>query len=279
MIYADLHIHTNHSDGVCEIKEVLEKAAHSGIKTVAITDHDTLNHYDEIYQHAERLQLNIVKGVEMSCYDFAVNKKVHIVALWLPQQTPHIEKQCAQTLQCRDNYHRELITELNQKGYDITYQDAKRYAKYNIVFKMNIFQALHEKYPQEMTKERYKSLFASQTSRETDLKMGYIPVALGIESILADGGVPILAHPCVYNNYDEIGQYVALGLQGIEIHHSKMQAADFLLTQFYADKYQLLKSGGSDFHDPTLLRFGDFGLTQTQFAQLDAARKRQNSKI
>lgn len=265
MIYADLHVHTNHSDGVCEITDVLENAASNGIKTIAITDHDTINHYDEIFREGKRLGLNIIKGVEMSCYDFDVFKKVHIVALGLGHNTPNIDKLCSHTLSCRDQYHHELIQELHQQGYDINYADAKKFSKYNVVFKMNIFQALKEKYPQEMTKERYKQLFASKTSKETDLKMGYIPITEGIASIIADGGVPILAHPCVYNNYDEIEKYVGFGLQGLEISHSRMKPIDFELTQMYADKFNLLKSGGSDFHDPALLKFGDFGLTECQF--------------
>lgn len=97
MIYADLHVHTNHSDGVCEIKDVLENAFRNGIKTIAITDHDTTNHYDEIYREGERLGLNIVKGVEMSCYDFDVYKKVHVVGLWLNEKRPTLTS-CVITL-------------------------------------------------------------------------------------------------------------------------------------------------------------------------------------
>ncbi|MDC9753737.1 PHP domain-containing protein [Proteus mirabilis] len=268
MIYADLHVHTNHSDGVCEIKDVLENAFRNGIKTIAITDHDTTNHYDEIYREGERLGLNIVKGVEMSCYDFDVYKKVHVVGLWLNEKTPNVDKLCYNTLNCRDQFHRELILSLNQQGYDICYEDAKKFSKYNIVFKMNIFQALREKYPEEMTKERYKQLFGSKTKIETDLKMGYIPVDEGIAAILQDGGIPILAHPCVYDNYDEIEKYVQFGLKGLEISHSRMKPIDYELTQNYANKFGLLKSGGSDFHDPALLKFGDFGLNQTQFETL-----------
>ena len=133
---------------------------------------------------------------------------------------------------------------------------------------MNIFQALREKYPEEMTKERYKQLFGSKTKIETDLKMGYIPVDEGIAAILQDGGIPILAHPCVYDNYDEIEKYVQFGLKGLEISHSRMKPIDYELTQNYANKFGLLKSGGSDFHDPALLKFGDFGLNQAQFETL-----------
>lgn len=75
MIYADLHVHTNHSDGVCEIEDVLTQAKEKNIQALAITDHDTVNHWPEVKACAERLGLETIRGVEMSCYDFDVFKK------------------------------------------------------------------------------------------------------------------------------------------------------------------------------------------------------------
>lgn len=268
MIYADLHVHTNHSDGVCEIREVLSRAKEKGIKAIAITDHDTVDQFDEIKKIGNELGIETIKGVEMSCYDKDVFKKVHIIGLWINDSTPNIKKLCDETLKCRNNYHKELIKELIKKGYDITYEDAKKYSKYSIVFKMNIFQALKEKYPNEMTKERYRELFASGTSKETDSKMGYIPVEEGINAIRKDGGIAIIAHPCEYNNYDEIEKYVGYGLQGIEVSHSKMKDIDYKKTLEIADKYNLVKSGGSDFHDPKFIKFGECGLNEEQYIEL-----------
>lgn len=268
MIYADLHVHTNHSDGVCEIADVISRAKEKGISVLAITDHDTVDHFDEIKKFGNDFNVDVIKGVEMSCYDYDVFKKVHVIGLWLNDDTPHVKKLCDETLRCRDNYHRELIKELAEKGYEITYEDAKKYSKYSIVFKMNIFQALKEKYPNEMTKERYKELFASKTSKETDLKMGYIPVKEGIKAIQEDGGIAIIAHPCEYDNYDEIEKYVGYGLQGIEINHSKMKEIDYKRTLELATRYNLVKSGGSDFHDPNYIKFGEFGLTKEQYKEL-----------
>lgn len=267
MIYADLHIHTNHSDGVCEIDDVLDKLVKSGVKAFAITDHDTTHHWEEIKQKAEALNLETIRGVEMSCYDFDVYKKVHILGLWL-EDVNHVNELCSKTLKCRDEYHKELIKKLENKGYYITYEEAKKHSPYNIVFKMHIFQALTDKYPDEMSPDKYKELFASETSKETDMKMGYIDVQEGIEAIKKDGGVAILAHPVVYDNYDEIHKYVEYGLQGIEINHSKMKKEDYVLTEKIAEEDGLLRSGGSDFHDPNLIKFGVNGLTKDEYETL-----------
>src|SRR5699024_7908280 len=165
-------------------------------KAIAITDHDTVNHWEDVKKHSERLGLEAIRGVEMSCYDFDEYKKVHVLGLWL-DRVDHIEKLCSKTLEARDRYHKEMIKDLEQKGYYITYEDAKKFSKYNIVFKMHVYLALKEKYPNDMNPEKYKELFASKTSKETDLKMNYIDVKDGIEAIKKDEGIAVLAHDCV----------------------------------------------------------------------------------
>ena len=69
-------------------------------------------------------------------------------------------------------------------------------------------------------------------------------------------------------NIDEIEKYVGYGLQGIEISHPSMKDEDYPLTQKYAKKFNLFKSGGSDFHDSRLTQMGDYGLNKQQFEEL-----------
>lgn len=126
-----------------------------------------------------------------------------------------------------------------------------------------------EKYPKDMTPQKYRELFASKTSKETDLQMGYIDIREGIEAIRKDGGIAIIAHPCEYSNYDEIAKYVEYGLQGIEISHPSMKEEDYPLVQKYVKRFNLFQSGGSDFHDPRLTQMGQYGLTQQQFEELE----------
>lgn len=268
MVYADLHVHTNHSDGTMELKDVLRLAKENGIKAIAITDHDTIHHWDELKILGEELGIEVVRGVEMSCYDFDVHKKIHVVGLWLNDDAPHVAKLCNQTLMCRDAYHHELIDQLAETNYKITYEDAKAFSPYNIVFKMHIFQALMEKYPAQMNMKKYRELFAGPTSNEVDLQMGYIPIDKGIEAIRKDGGIAIIAHPCEYHNYDEIEKYVGYGLQGIEVSHPSMKAEDYPLTIEFSKKYNLARSGGSDFHDLRMTCFGKFGLDEEQYEEL-----------
>lgn len=267
-IYADLHSHTNHSDGLLEIEEVLKLAKDRGVEVLAITDHDTSNHFDQIKDKAKKVGIKTLKALEMSCYDYKVDKKVHIIALFMPEETPHIDKLCNDFLKRRDDNHRRLIKDLNKKGYDISYEACKKFSPYSIVFKSNIIQALKERYPEKADEITFKSIFGSMKDKSKNLKMGYIDVKEGIEAIISDGAIPIIAHPCQYENYSEIEKYVGYGLKGIEISHSKMKEEDYKITKDLAKKYDLLESGGTDFHNPKTLEFGKWGLSKEEFENL-----------
>ena len=62
-IYADLHSHTNHSDGLLEIEDVLKRAKDKGVEVLAITDHDTSNHFGEIKKKAVEIWIKTLKAL------------------------------------------------------------------------------------------------------------------------------------------------------------------------------------------------------------------------
>ena len=117
MVYADLHVHTAYSDGIHSIEETIKLAKEKGIKVIAITDHDTVFHFKEVQKVCRQNGLETIRGVEMSCYDYDVHKKVHVVGLALNNHPYHVEKLCQKTLQCRDEYHHELIKSKGLKYY------------------------------------------------------------------------------------------------------------------------------------------------------------------
>lgn len=271
MIYADLHMHTNYSDGIYEPEEVFKRAREKELKCIAICDHDTFFQYDVIMNLSKEYQIKAIPGIEMSCYNFKKNKRVHIIGLFLPRSAANVTNLCNHTLFCRDQYHRKLINEFISDGYNITYEDAKKYSPHNIVFKMNIFSALKEKYP-EIDDSFYKMHFQKKASNEENMQMGYIDVATGIKAILKDGGIPVLAHPNLYDSFPEVEEYIGYGLSGIEIDHHSMSDEDRCRAVQYADKYHLIKSGGSDFHKVRYTadgreHLGSFGLTKEQFKE------------
>ncbi len=267
--FADMHVHTDHSDGTQRIETVFAQAAAAGLAAVAITDHDTVDTWDEVRAAAAAHGVETLRGVELSCYDERVHKKIHIVGLGLGADVSHVAPLCAHTLGCRDAYHRKLVGELAERGYAISLEEVEAAAPYRYIFKMHLFAALKRKYPDEMTPARYRELFAGKTSEEVDAQMGYTPIDQGIEAIRADGGIAVIAHPCEYDNYDEIPAYVEMGLQGVEVRHPSMREADYPRCEELTRRFGLLRSGGSDYHDPALTpHLGKFGLFEGEYAAL-----------
>ncbi|AHG02530.1 histidinol phosphatase [Halobacterium sp. DL1] len=64
MVYADLHVHTDNSDGTLALAEVPAAAREAGVEAVAITDHDRL-HPDLDDPVTERDGVELVNGIEL----------------------------------------------------------------------------------------------------------------------------------------------------------------------------------------------------------------------
>ena len=269
MKYADLHMHTSYSDGDYDIKEVIEMAVEAGIKTMAITDHDRADHFEKIKEIGKDFDIRLIKGLEISAYDFESHKKVHIVGLFLPERTPEIDKLNAITNKKREAYHISLLPKLAEDGFDLDYTYLKTFAKNSIIYKSDIFWAMKAKYPERMEGVGFKDVFHEKTTDDLARTMGYIPVKDAIEAVNADGGLSILAHPQEYDNWDEIEKYKEMGLRAIEINHSRMKDGDFDRAKDFANRLDLLMSGGSDFHRLGRFELGDYGLNEDEFKNLE----------
>ena len=269
MKYADLHMHTSYSDGDYDIKEVIEMAVEAGIKTMAITDHDRADHFEKIKEIGKDFDIRLIKGLEISAYDFESHKKVHIVGLFLPERTPEIDKLNAITNKKREAYHISLLPKLAEDGFDLDYTYLKTFAKNSIIYKSDIFWAMKAKYPERMEGVGFKDVFHEKTTDDLARTMGYIPVKDAIEAVNADGGLSIPAHPQEYDNWDEIEKYKEMGLRAIEINHSRMKDGDFDRAKDFANRLDLLMSGGSDFHRLGRFELGDYGLNEDEFKNLE----------
>ncbi|ADC66369.1 PHP domain protein [Ferroglobus placidus DSM 10642] len=65
---AELHVHSNHSDGRDSVKKLLDRALEIGIEVISITDHDTVNGSLEAIEivEEEHLPLKVIPGFEAS---------------------------------------------------------------------------------------------------------------------------------------------------------------------------------------------------------------------
>lgn len=80
---ADLHLHTTYSDGTATIPELLAHvAAHTDLRVIAITDHNTIGGALEARQIADSYGIEVIVGEEVS------TQQGHLLALFIEDELP-----------------------------------------------------------------------------------------------------------------------------------------------------------------------------------------------
>lgn len=250
----DLHCHTNISDNSMSITEVIGLAKRNGVTHLAITDHDTTKGLPEAEKIGRAMGIEIIPGIEISAYDFKRNKRVHILGLLIEQDTPYLAELCGPLVERRQQAAKEMVRRIIGAGYNITWNQAARFAEGGTgVYKQHIMHALMERgYCDAIYGDLYRKLF-SRGKVGAEPGLAYIPVEYidavsAVKAVKQAGGIPVLAHPALFDNFDMLPELVAAGLEGIEVRHPHHSDADEIRTAEFAALWDLVKTGGSDFH-------------------------------
>ena len=242
----DLHIHSNHSDGSASVDAILELVKQYKLCAFSICDHDTFAAYEECT--GKDIYGQLIKGIEVSCVDSLSNQSVHILGYVPFHPTRHIDALCAPTLALVEQRSLWQIHQLQAHGYDICEAEVRNYVQHGqVIYKQHILQVLIQKgYCKEIYGSLYQNLFKHQGICQKDIT--YPSVAEGIAAIHADGGIAILAHPFNSKVEQELLRYMELGVDGIEVYHSSHTEEQIRQLHAFVQRYQLLETGGSDFH-------------------------------
>lgn len=254
----ELHCHTNISDCPLSIEEVLELAKGEGVTHLAVTNHDTTVGLKNAVETGQKFGIEVIPGIEISAYDFERGKRVHILGYFIEPGHDAIESLCYPLVKKRHLASKQMVEKLIEAGYNITWERCMEIAEGGTgVYKQHIMHALIEAgYTDSIYGSLYKKLFNRGQNGENPgiafIPMEYMKATLAIQAILNAGGVPVLAHPGQYGNFEMVPELVEAGLQGIEIWHPLHDKHHEEHAIMLAKEYQLIMTGGSDFH-------GDYG--------------------
>jgi len=249
----DLHVHTKISDNSLSASEVISLAKGKGITHLAITDHDTTKGLQEAIILGQEIGVDIVPGIEISAYDFQRNKRAHILGLYIEPGHSSLDLLCTALVQNRNQASYEMVRKIIASGYNISWEDVQKYEGGTGVFKQHIMHALLDKgYCESIYGDLYKKLFRRESSSESQgiayIRLEYIDARDAILAVREAGGIPVFAHPGQLNNFEAIDEWVELGLEGIEVFHPSHTEDDRQTSKKYAQKHNLIMTGGSDFH-------------------------------
>lgn len=252
MLKADFHCHTASSDNSFTIQEVIRQAKAAKLTHLAITDHDTTAGIQEAITYGELYQLQIIPGIEISASDLKRDCRAHILGLYIDPHHPALDDVCKATLRSRHEASRQMVAIVASMGYKISWELVSQYAKRGTaVYKQHIMHALMDLgYCNEINGELHKKLF-SRSAKEAGaalIPLNYPKAEDAIRAIRLAGGVAILAHPGLLDNYEAIEEWVSCGLQGIEAFHPSHSSADTTRALQLAARFNLVVTGGADYH-------------------------------
>lgn len=250
----ELHCHTNISDCPLTIEEVVSLAIQENVTHLAITNHDTTKGLQYAVEVGKNYGIEVIPGIEISGYDFDRGRRVHILGYYIEPGHEAIESICQPLIEQRHMASKEMVERIIAAGYDITWERCLEIAQGGTgVYKQHIMQALIEAdYTDSIYGPLYKKLFnRGQNGEEAGIAfipMKYIDAREAIQIIHDAGGVPVLAHPGQYGNFEMVPELVEAGLRGIEVWHPLHSKEHEERAKMLADAYKLIKTGGSDFH-------------------------------
>jgi predicted metal-dependent phosphoesterase TrpH len=249
--WIDLHCHSTASDGTLAPQEVVRLAVRNGLSALSLTDHDTIAGTAEAASEAARVGIDFIPGIEISA-TFPSPGTLHILGYGVDPQSPVLQELTRQLLEGRDTRNPRIVARLRELGIAISMEEVEQEAGGNVVGRPHIAAILMRKGYVSSIKEAFNKYLAEGGLAYFDKER--LAPQRALELIDRSGGLAVLAHPvqlrCENDSQLEgrVKDLVDLGLAGIEVIHSDHDAAWVGRCTCLAERYSLLKTGGSDFH-------------------------------
>lgn len=244
MAKADLHIHTTASDGHSTPQQIIKNAEKHNLDIISITDHDTIFGYRKALSAAEDTDITLLPGIEITS-DFN-GSECHLLAYCFDPDHSVIAQLLAQHYHSRLERGKWIVNELTKKGLDIDIDEVKAEANGSNIGRPHIASVLIDKGYVASFKEAFIRYLSDQSLGS--IYNEYYSHHKVIESVKEAGGAVVVAHPGNLYSEDELETLVEAGVDGIEFIHPSHDYDRQKQIEAFAEKHNLLKTGGSDFH-------------------------------
>ncbi len=249
---ADLHVHSNASDGTDPPAEVMSRAARAGLDVVALTDHDTVAGHEQARRSLPG-SLTLVPGMELSCRldGPSGQHSLHLLAYLFDPDEPEL---AAETRRIRDDRvlrARAMVDRLIGLGVPITWDDVAAIAGAAVVGRPHIARAMAASGAIDSPAQAFTRDWIADGGRAYVDRYALEP-ARAIGLVRAAGGVAVVAHPRANRDLlvtdEQIAGLAAVGLAGVEVFHPDQPEAEQASLLGLTRDLGLIATGGSDDH-------------------------------
>lgn len=263
MAFADLHMHSNASDGICNPDRIAQEAVASSpdVRVLALTDHDTLAGLDAAARSCKAQGIAFVPGVEITTkHD---DRAVHLLGYFVDPSSDSLSEYLRANKETRAKRAFKMAELLAEDGFPVSADDLKDAS--TVPNRPLLARLLVERGCVSDVDEAFKTLLNSRSKYYVDAV--YPETLEAIEFIKETQGHAFIAHPARYRIVDLIDGFARAGITGIEAYHSLQTPEQSRELIALADQLGLAVSGGSDWHGDTMhqARPGCCGLNEEEF--------------
>ncbi len=253
-----MHTHSIYSDGALSPEEIIDTSVELGLSAVSITDHDNILAFD--YARAQALKraeetggplLEVVPGIEINTiYE---KNEVHILGYFFESSNRALLDMISYQQHARVQQITEIVKKLNKIArIRISMDDITRLVKKGgSIGRPHIAKAVMNVGGVSNIIEAYKKYINDEAP--TYIQRKTVSPHEAVEIVYEARGIPVIAHPhdlvIAENLVKELMNY---GLRGIEVYHRRHSPAMIEYFSSLAEKYNLIKTGGSDCHGTRL---------------------------
>ncbi len=241
---ADLHIHTVFSDGTMSPEQVVKEVSKLNLRTIAITDHDSVGAIDIAQNICKREGINIIPAIELSSYYHPVD--IHLLGYFIDTKNSVLLEKLAELRFERIERIKKITKKLRALGVKVDHQEVFDVAKEGSPGRMHIAEVLCSKGYCSDIRESFRKYLSD--NGPVFVPKEALTLRDAIELIVSSDGIPVLSHPGATKRDTLIPKMVEYGLQGIEVYCPTHQPEDVKRYKRLAKKYDLLITGGSDCH-------------------------------
>lgn len=246
---SDLHLHSVHSDGTDSAAGVMAAAHGAGLRTVALTDHDTTSGWTEAAEAAASLGMTFIPGMELSARNEW--RSVHLLAYLFDPDDSGLRSEMERIREDRVGRAERIVRSIG-RDYPLTWEDVvEQTGDGATVGRPHIADALVARGIVQSRTEAFDTILHP---REGYYEGHYAPdIQQAVRLVVEAGGVPIIAHPTPSGRARMMAvplleRLIALGLAGFELDHRENTRDGKRVLRRLVDEQDLIVTGSSDYH-------------------------------
>ena len=245
VLKADLHCHSLHSDGTYHPTELVDLAVQMNFDGLSITDHDTIEAFDEAYPYATQKGLIFLPGVEISA-KFR-NEPIHVLGYSFDPHSKSLMEFCRMHRERREVRNQMMLEKLSRAGMPVTIEEVKALSPLATTYgRPHIALSMMKRGYVEDVASAFRHYLGAGKSCYVEGEKWTVEQAL--DAIHAAKGKAVFAHPQLLKTRSLIEDLLVLPFDGLEAYYSSMNADVNRRWCDLAQRHSLFVTGGSDFH-------------------------------